>query len=283
MPTPTDAFDARAYSREVEKGWSSAAPHFRRVSARYFGPATEPFFEFAGLAPGQRVLDVACGPGTSTRRAARRVGPRGSVLGVDISPRMISLARGPARGAARFARMDAEDLALPDRSFDAVLCHLGLMLFARPERALAEMVRVLKPGGALSCLVLGSPRAMPFTSLLAEILPRRAPGLIRPGAPGLGGFAAPGALERALAGAGVSEIAARRLRGRFLVRSPRSYWVMALKAFGLLGPLLASLPAETRRAVRLELFERLREYQGKDGLEIPYEFVMARGRAPGRG
>lgn len=260
-------------SSSERRQWSSVARAFERVSAGYFAEATAPFFAFAGLRPGHRALDVACGPGTSSRLAAARVRPGGSVLGVDLSPAMLSLARRGARGAGwslSFRAMDAEALTLPDASFDAVVCHLGVMLFARPERALAEMTRVLAPGGRLSCLVLGSDARMKFTNLVTELLP--------PPAPRLGRFAAPGALASAMRKAGLRSVVSKRLRGVFTVASAEAYWDIVTRAFGKIGPILRAMPAAERAAVKKALFARLRSYERKGRLELPYEFVMARGR-----
>jgi SAM-dependent methyltransferase len=113
----------------------------------------------AGLAPGERVLDVACGTGLVTLNAARTVGARGRVLGVDISGQMVDTARRRAESQALlnvgFERMDAEQLDLPDASFDAVLCSLGLMYAPEPAQAVREMRRVLRPGGRMVIAVWG--------------------------------------------------------------------------------------------------------------------------------
>ena len=114
---------------------------------------------WASLAPGQRVLDIACGTGLVSFAAARAVSPGGQVLGVDLSGRMISSAQRHARqmnlSNCSFARMDAETLDLPDASFDVVLCALGLMYMPGPEQALREMRRVLRPAGRISLAVWG--------------------------------------------------------------------------------------------------------------------------------
>jgi SAM-dependent methyltransferase len=106
---------------------------------------------------------VACGTGSNTLEAASQVSPGGEVIGVDLSGRMIEIARGHAFAKARtegcsgvrFERMDAEELDLPDASFDAVLCALGLMYVPHPERALREMRRVLRPNGRIVLAVWG--------------------------------------------------------------------------------------------------------------------------------
>ena len=90
------------------------------------------------LAPGEHVLDLACGTGLVTLDAARRVGPHGKVLGTDLSGQMIEIARQRAveqqLSNVTFQRMDAETLDLPDATFDVVLCALGLMYLPDPHK-----------------------------------------------------------------------------------------------------------------------------------------------------
>jgi len=113
----------------------------------------------APLELGDQVLDVACGTGLVSFEAARAVSPTGNVLGIDLSERMVDAAERRARerklSNCRFSRMDAETLALPDASFDVVLCALGLMYMPDPAQAVREMRRVLRPGGRVSLVVWG--------------------------------------------------------------------------------------------------------------------------------
>lgn len=257
----------------MKDDWSRAARGFETISVGLYAPATAPFFGFARLRPGMAVLDVACGPGASTRLAAARLGKSGSVLGVDISEDMLALARRRSRSDARlrFERRDAERLGLPSSTFDAVICHLGLMLFPRPARALRELVRVAKPGATVSCLVLGAPRRMPFTSLVS---------LGKGTEKSLHAFGEPKALREIFAAAGLTAITARRLRGRFRVPSERAYWKLVVEGFGRVGPLIRALPTAERRAFKLATLSRLSAYKTERGagLAIPYEFTLARGR-----
>jgi len=110
--------------------------------------------EWAELSPGDSVLDVAAGTGASLLPAVEAVGPSGRVVGVDLAPGMVErlaqliTAHGLSNADAETA--DAEDLPLPDASFDAVLCGFGLFFFPAPDRALAEFSRLLRPGGRLA-------------------------------------------------------------------------------------------------------------------------------------
>lgn len=114
----------------------------------------------ARVGPGSRVLDVACGTGVLARTAAARVGPTGSVAGLDVNPGMLAVA---ARLEPRveWRQGVAEDLPYADQSFDAVVSQFGLMFFTDRRKALEEMFRVLTPGGWLAVAVWDSVENIP--------------------------------------------------------------------------------------------------------------------------
>jgi ubiquinone/menaquinone biosynthesis C-methylase UbiE len=125
----------------------------------------------ARVAPGDRVLDVACGTGALTLAAAERVGRSGAVTGLDPNPDMLAVARAkPAAIDWRQGR--AEDLPFSDASFDAVVSQFGLMFFDDPARAFAEMHRVLAPGGRLAVAVFDAIETAPGYDALARLLDR---------------------------------------------------------------------------------------------------------------
>jgi SAM-dependent methyltransferase len=121
----------------------------------------------AALAPGDRVLDVACGTGIVAREAARRVGAHGAVTAIDPNPGMLAVA-GSHAGAIDWREGVAEALPFAVASFDAVLCQFGLMFFDDRARGIAEMRRVLRPGGRLVAAVWAAIDAIPvFAAELA--------------------------------------------------------------------------------------------------------------------
>jgi SAM-dependent methyltransferase len=145
--------DARLQRRIQRYGWDKAAAWYEQSWQRQLAPAQATMMALAGVAPGERVVDVACGTGLVTFAAAEAVGPTGVVVGTDISEVMVTLAAARARSRAfkhvSFARMDAEDLSpLEDASFDVALCGLGLMYVPDPLKAVREMTRLVMPASA---------------------------------------------------------------------------------------------------------------------------------------
>lgn len=151
--------EPRLQRRVQRYGWDLAADAYEPLWRAQLARAQSALLASATPAPGERVLDVACGTGLVTFDAARAVGRDGRVLGIDLSGEMVERAAQRARERklpnVSFARMDAERLALPDASVDVALCALGLMYMPDPGQAVREMRRVLRPGGRLGLVVWG--------------------------------------------------------------------------------------------------------------------------------
>jgi SAM-dependent methyltransferase len=156
------------------KGFGESAPENYE---RYFvpaigGPLAKELVGIAALHPGEHVLDVACGTGAVTRLAAQQVGPTGTVAGLDVNPGMLAVARSVvhSESSIKWHEASADKMPLPDSSFDAVLCQMGLQFMPDKSTALSEMHRVLKPGGRLILNVPG-PTPRPF-AFMGEALAR---------------------------------------------------------------------------------------------------------------
>jgi demethylmenaquinone methyltransferase/2-methoxy-6-polyprenyl-1,4-benzoquinol methylase len=139
--------------------------------------------ERTGLRPGDAALDVCCGTGDLALELARRVGPAGSVLACDFSEPMLDLAREKAerRGAevrsVRFEWADALDLPYDDARFDAVTVGFGVRNFADLDRGIAEMARVLRPGGRVAILEITQPTRPPLSTFFSLWFDRLVPRL----------------------------------------------------------------------------------------------------------
>jgi SAM-dependent methyltransferase len=154
--------------------------------ARHFvplipAPLAADLIETAAPESGEFVVDVACGTGVVTRLAAERVGASGTVVGVDLMPDMLEVARAtttPSGATIEWRQADAAALPLPDESYDLVLCQLGIMFFPDPAAAVREMRRVLSPGGRVAINVPGTMPAL--FEIMGEALGRH----INPDLPG---------------------------------------------------------------------------------------------------
>jgi SAM-dependent methyltransferase len=138
--------DPIAQFKEAQKaGWAYFAP----LQSLTTGPAAR-LVNFAGLRSGMRVLDVACGTGVVSVTAARR---GAKVTGLDLTPELLKVARANAeiaKVAIEWHEGDAEALPFADSTFDAVVSQFGHMFAPRPEIAISEMLRVLRPGGIIA-------------------------------------------------------------------------------------------------------------------------------------
>ena len=161
--------------------------------------------------PGEHALDVGCGCATTTLELARRVAPSGVIVGLDISEPMLAVARERAMDAAApvcFVGGDAEVCDLPAATFDVVFSRFGVMFFANPEGAFANLRQALKPGGRLGfvCWRTGAENlwaTVPFEAAKPLLPSFEAPG---PDEPGPFAFADNARVEGILAAAGFTDI-----------------------------------------------------------------------------
>lgn len=164
--------------------WAANADTFDDSMAAYLPP----LFEVAALSPGERVLDIGCGNGVTTLEAARRTVP-GRAMGLDLSGPMLGVARQRATDRrianVEFVQGDAQIYHFEPGAFDVVLSRFGVMFFADPAAAFANIARAVRPGGRLAMLVWqGTPANEWMTGVAAALAAGRTLPTPPPGAPG---------------------------------------------------------------------------------------------------
>lgn len=141
-----------------------------------FAPWASSLVQSAHPQPGERVLDVACGTGVVARHVASHIGAQGRIVGLDLNPHMLAVARTMAEREGLtidWHEGRAESLPFPASSFDLVLCQFALMFFADRPTALAEMHRVLTPGGRVALSVWQGLDRHPFYQTLHHVIHQR--------------------------------------------------------------------------------------------------------------
>ncbi len=222
-----------------------------------------PFFKLASVQPGERVLDVGCGPGDTTMEAARRSGATGEVLGIDVAPAFVQLAEERAReegSRARFQSMDAQTLDLPSSYWDVIICHLAINEFDDPGAALKEFVRVLRPVGRLAVATWGEYERSPWLAFPLDgahtVHPARQTGpksrVFR--------YGVPGALSNLLADNGFADVTPDRTSSSLDYPNAEAYWEAIERGLaGTLDP-FAGFNEEQRTAAREAAAPQLRKW-----------------------
>lgn len=270
---------------ELRDTWESAAPGWAKwevVIASGLVDATDVMLDMAGVDANMRVLDLACGAGSQSLRAAERVGPEGRVLASDISATMLAHVRERAKrnGISNIETVEcaAEDLPATQQAFDAAICRLGLMLFPTPKQALKAVQSLLKPQARFAGLVFTTPSNNPFMSQPMQILLRHAGKEPPPaGKPGIFALGRPGVLEGLLSDTGFSGIQAEVVRASLRLDSSAEALEMMQQAFGVYRAVVADLSLEARAAAWSEVGECLKQFEGGDGFQVELEFVIGSG------
>jgi SAM-dependent methyltransferase len=229
----------------------------------------QPLLDAAGIAAGERVLDLASGAGEPALSAARRVGGAGLVVGSDLVPGMLTGARRRALGAGVdapcFAAADMTALPFGDGRFDRVTCRFGIMFVPDLAGALAEVRRVLRGGGHAAFMVWG-PRA--GNALFAEIGAAVADRLGEDGGlDPLFRFAEPGLLATALQAAGFAAVEERDLTPVRKAPADQPFWRSALEMS--FGHRLGGLDASGRAALEADIAARFRARAADGVVPVP--------------
>jgi SAM-dependent methyltransferase len=221
---------------------------------REMAPVSQWLCREAGLRPGMRVLDLACGSGHPAIDVARLVAPGGSVIATDFAAEMVEVARRRVTAAGldnvELKVMDLEDIDYPDESFDAVTCRFGVMFCPQPDKAAAEVFRVLKPGGRFTLSVWDEPEQSPAQTVMNEALRRfgRPQPAVDFSLPGVYQLSPPGKLAALLEAAGFSEVWVESMPLTLEYESLDVLWQRRLAAPGALRGVLQELsPEETER------------------------------------
>lgn len=265
----------------VAPAWDKHAEYVDRRGAK----ATARMLELAELKPGDRVLELACGPDGLGLQAAALVNPGGEVVLSDAAREMTAVAERRAHALGldnvRTRVIDLEAIDEPDEVYDAVLCREGLMFALDPARALREVRRILRPGGRFVAAVWGPRERNPWLAIVLDSVSETLGAPVPP--PGVPGpFALQDAVRLAtlMADSGL----ARGLVDEESVTAdaPRfeDWWSRTCELTGPLAAVLRSLPDDARASLSDRARSASRPYETEEGLRFPGVTLIATARRP---
>ena len=269
--------DTAAFHNFELAGWEANVSEYDAAFARVTSQAIAPLLDAVALHKGMRLLDVASGPGYVAAAAAAQ-GAR--VTGLDFSAPMVARARS-ANPAVDFQEGDAEALAFPDGSFDAVVMNFGMLHLARPERAMTEAARVLKPSGRYAFTVWAKPdEAVGFGIILNAIQSHGKLGVQLPEGPPFFRFSDPAECDRALRSAGFSGVRITRHPQIWRFQAAEDLFEAIYNGGVRIRAILRAQSDEALQAIRAAARDAAQQYMHNGVIELSMPAILASASKP---
>ena len=280
-PQPDIRPHLHAMWASVVPGWAEHADYIDERGAAI----TAALLDAARIAPGDIVLELACGPGGTGLAAAELVGPDGRIVLSDVAAEMtaIAAARAQARGLHNVSArvLDIETIDEPDASYDALLCREGLMFAADHARAAGELLRVLKPGGRAAVAVWGPRDRNPWLGIVLDsVSDQLGVPMPPPGVPGPFALDDSDRVHALLEDAGFEEVTITEADATLVAPSFEDWWTRTTALAGPLARVLESQPDDVREAIRERARDATARFATAAGLELPGVSLVAWGRRP---
>jgi SAM-dependent methyltransferase len=276
--------DADRRRQEMLARWELAAEGWGRRAQRVREngmPVSTWLIDHLSLQPGQRVLELAAGPGDTGFLAAELIRPGGALISSDGTEAMLEVARSRAADLGldnvEFRRIELEWIDLPTATVDAVLCRWGMMLSLDPAAAAQEARRVLRPGGRIALAVWDAAERNPWATIPARAMVELGHATPPdPAAPGMFALAEPGALQELLESAGFVDVIVEGVDLPRREPSLEEYIAEMLDLSRQFGELFEPLSSEEREAVKARIASLAEPFTGADGaLELPGRSLVA--------
>lgn len=220
-------FDPRVYKERLVVAWNEFAPKYHSDwASKDMGPfkSTSKVVKISRVKKGDNVLDLACGTGVVTKKISSKVGTSGRVVGVDISPGPIEIAKKwNTKKNVKFVITDVEKMKFK-KTFDAVTCQYGLMFFPNVQLVLRKVRKFLKKDGRVTVAVHGSKRTAPYFSCISSAVLKFIPDFLPVGTPTVHRFGTKELLRTEFEKAGFKKICVHEFNFEYKVGAFEDYW-----------------------------------------------------------
>jgi len=269
MADPVPPTQREYWNSKVGEEWARQAERTDRM----FAGLTDATLDALALQPGERVLDIGCGAGDTTLKAARQVGARGRAAGVDISRPLLELARERARAeglAVDFIEADAGTAPIDGAPFDAAVSRFGVMFFDDPKAAFARIRETFRPGGRMAFICWRTLAENLWSSAPIEALAPLLPGPLPPADPNVPGpmsLAETTKIRTVLAGAGWRDLSIAPWDGDIIMGGDAEEAAAYLMKIGPCARAIAEHKLDAAAAKKL-IVRRLEQALGPAGVSL---------------
>lgn len=270
--------DPDAFNAFEASGWEEKAGGYDRLVGHVTSRFAGPLLDAANVTRGTRVLDVATGPGYVAAQAAER---GASAVGADVAAAMVSLAQRLHPGI-EFREADVHELPFEDGSFDAVVGNFLIMHLGRPDQAMAELVRVLAPGGRVALTAWDFPGRSRLLGVFLDAVGEAGatpPDDLPPG-PDVFRFSADEEFDALMRAQGLEQRTVERVELTHRVANADELWAGFLAGSLRVAVLITTQAPEVQQRIRASFDRLVEEYRRDDGLELPISAKLASGRKP---
>lgn len=283
----TQTGDVKAAKERELAGWTATAAGWNKHHAlleRFSAPVSQKLIEKAGIQPGMRVLDIACGTGQPAISVAEQVGAQGSVLATDFVEPVIAYARMKAkeRGLTNieFRCLDGEALDVPPNSFDAVTMRWGIMFMPSPVESMKGAHAALRRGSRIALTAWASPERNPFAMIALGVIRKHLDiPTPPPGTPGIFAFADQARLRSTIEAGGFGDVQIEPFEfvvGEFA--SGEEYWTFMREVAAPIVRLYGQLSSDDQRVVDREIHAEAERSRTGDKVVVHGTTWIASGR-----
>lgn len=274
-------FDPIQYKITVKANWNTVASEYHYNWAdKKIGPfkSTREIVKLANIRPDDKILDVACGTGVVSREVSQLLGPKGLLIGIDLSRTALGIARSSiSYQNSTFIEMDAENMGF-NFKFDKVTCQYGLMFFPDSRKVLESIRKILNHGGMLVVAVHGLAEDVPYFSTIMKPVLEHIPDIRPPGTPTVHRFGNPKNLESELSGVGFEDIIIAKHDFVYEPGTFEEYWTDYMRSTA--NSIIAKMEShgqEVMDKIKHDAKKNASRYERNDNLVFPWTVLVASG------